>query len=135
MRCLERWARLGLAALVFAASAAAEGLDASQALVCDLVEVARCDTAAACKDVSFAQIDLPPVFEVDFPASRLVSEGGQRASPITSVDALPTVFVVHGHQEQRAWTMVIDRATGQLSATVADLHGAFVIAGACADAG
>jgi len=126
---------LGLGVAATAASAAAEGLGGSRPLVCDLVEVSQCDPSAVCKDVTFAQIDLPPVFKVDFAASQVVSEDGQRASPIKSVDALPTVLVVHGHQEQRAWTMVIDRATGQLSATVADLHGAFVIAGACADAG
>ena len=76
-------------------------------------------------------IDLPPIVKIDFAGSRIASEDGQRSSPIKSAEALSDVLVLHGHQEQRGWTMVINRATGQLSASVSDLHGAFVIAGAC----
>lgn len=122
---------LATAVVLFAQPVSAEGLDTSRPLVCDLVEVAECDTGASCTDVSFAQIDLPPVVRLDFEARRVVSEDGQRSSPITEAIAVDGVLILSGHQEGRGWTMAIQRATGRLSAALVDAEGAFVIAGAC----
>ena len=122
---------VGLLALSLAAGAGAEAIDGQASLVCDLTEAAQCDGAAACRDVTFEQIDLPPVIRVDFAAKALASEDGQRTSPIAAVEALDTALVLQGHQNGRGWTLVIDRATGQLSATLAEVEGAFVVTGAC----
>lgn len=135
MRVASSFVVLGLIGLLLSPVAAAEGLDGSRPLVCDLTQVSQCDAAAVCKDVTFAQIDLPPVFKLDLSAGRIASEDGQRSSPIKSTETLDAVLVVHGHQQERGWTMVIERATGHLSATLAEVEGAFVIAGACTDAG
>jgi hypothetical protein len=108
-----------------------EGVDGKTPLVCDLVKVSQCDGAASCASTDFADIDLPPVYFVDFAAKRLASEDGQRTSPIASQDLLDAVLVLQGSQNGRGWAMVIDRATGHLSATIADAEGALVIAGAC----
>jgi hypothetical protein len=124
---------LALLLLAPGAAGAADALDGSKALVCDLAEAAECDGVAACADVSAEQIDLPPVIHVDFAASKLVSASDEtRTSPIVTVEKLDAVLVLQGHQNGRAWTMVIDRATGHLTATLADAEGAFVLAGACA---
>jgi hypothetical protein len=118
--------------LFFSASiAGAEGLDASGPLVCDLAQSTQCDTSANCKKVTLEQIHLPPVLHVDFSASQLTSPSGERRSPIFSVEVFEAVLVIQGHQDKRGWTMVIERATGQLSAAVADDEGTFVLAGAC----
>jgi hypothetical protein len=122
---------VGLLALSLAAEARAEALDGKAPLVCDFTEAAQCDGAAVCRDVTLEQIDLPPVIHVDFAASTLASEDGQRTSPIGAVEALDTALVLQGHQNGRGWTLVIDRATGQLSATLAEAEGALVVAGAC----
>ncbi|MGI9592608.1 MAG: hypothetical protein ACR2P8_14650, partial [Myxococcota bacterium] len=86
---------------------------------------------AECKDVTLAQIDIPPIVHVDFEGSRLSSPDGTRSSPISAVETLDAVLVLQGHQNGRGWTMVIDRASGSLSATIAELEGAFVLAGGC----
>jgi hypothetical protein len=119
-------------ALSMAGDARAEALDGKTPLVCDLTKAAQCDGAAVCRDVTFEQIDLPPVIRVDFAGMALASEDGQRTSPIAAVEALDTALVLQGHQNGRGWTLVIDRATGQLSATLAEVEGAMVVAGACA---
>jgi hypothetical protein len=123
---------LGLLGLLLPAGVRAEGIDGETPLVCDLVEASLCDGVATCAGVEFAEIDLPPVYTVDFAAKRLASEDGQRTSPIASQELLDAALVLQGLQNGRGWTMVIDRASGHLSATIADLEGALVIAGACA---
>jgi hypothetical protein len=119
------------AALGLAGAARAEGLDATQPLVCALAEASECDGVAKCADVAVADIDLPPALRVDFAAKQLVSEDGARTSPIAAVETLEAVVVLQGHQNGRGWTMVIERATGHLSAAVADAEGSFALAGAC----
>jgi hypothetical protein len=114
------------------AAPAKPGLDGSKALVCDLVEAAQCDGAAVCTDVTPAQIDLPGPVHVDFAGKRLHSTDGQRTSPIVAVETGEGLLLLQGHDDGRGWTMVIDRANGHLSATIADAEGAFVLAGACA---
>ena len=117
--------------LLLPTSALAGDIDGKTPLVCDLVDASLCDGVASCADIEFAEIDLPPIYTVDFAAQRLASEDGQRTSPIASKQLLDTALVLQGLQNGRGWTMVIDRATGHLSATIADIEGALVIAGAC----
>jgi hypothetical protein len=121
---------LGAGALL-SANASAEGLDASQTLMCDLAGAAQCDGAAKCQPVTFEQIDLPPVIQVDFAEKQILTEDGQRRSPIASVETHDAVLLLQGHQDGRGWTLVIERATGALSAAVADAEGGFVVTGAC----
>jgi len=121
----------GAAALAFASAARSEGFDASQPLVCALAEAAECDGAASCAEVAVGDIDLPSAVRVDFGAKRLVSEDGARSSPIGAVETLEEVVLLQGHQNGRGWTMVIDRASGHLSAAVADAEGSFALAGSC----
>jgi hypothetical protein len=121
----------GLLLSSLAAGAPAEGLDGKAALVCDFTEAAQCDGGAVCRDVTLEQIDVPGVIHVDFSAGTLASEDGARTSPIGAVEALDTALVLQGHQNGRGWTLVVDRATGQLSATLAEVEGAFVLTGAC----
>jgi hypothetical protein len=117
--------------LLLPIQASGEDVDGKTPLVCDLVKVSQCDGVASCASTDFADIDLPPVYVVDFAAKRLASEDGQRTSPIASQELLDAVLLLQGTQNGRGWTMVIDRATGHLSATIADAEGALVIAGAC----
>jgi len=68
---------------------------------------------------------------VDFAGKRLHSSDGQRQSPIVAVETQEGLLLLQGNDAGRGWTMVIDRASGHLSATIADAEGAFVLAGAC----
>jgi hypothetical protein len=112
-------------------AAQAEGLDATKELRCALAEAAECDEAARCSEVTVADIDLPELVHVDFAGKLLTSPDRQRTSPIGAVEVLDGVLVLQGHQDGRGWTMVVERATGHLSATVAGAEGVFVLAGGC----
>ena len=122
---------VGLAVLLLAAAAPAEGLDDSNSLTCTLNSSSQCDAEAACIGVTLEQINLSGAFRVDFAGAKLASLNDERTSPIDDVDVLPEVLVVQGHQDDRGWTLVIDRTTGHLSATLAEREGAFVLAGEC----
>jgi hypothetical protein len=127
--------RIALLSLLFAlgpgGAIRAEGLDTSRSLRCALAEASECDEAAECSDVTLEQIELPGAWRIDFAAKQLVSTDGQRTSPIHAVEALDAVVVLQGHQNGRGWTLVIDRATGHLAASIADVAGVFVLSGGC----
>ena len=124
---------VALAVLLRPTAAGSGSFERSTTFVCDLVEAAECDGAAACTDVTPEQIGLPTEILVDLAELRLVSTTDeQRTSPILGVEKLETAILLQGNQNGRAWAMVIDRKTGHLSATLADVEGAFVVAGACA---
>lgn len=124
---------LGVAGLLLAAVAAApaEPLGTSKPLLCSVAEVAECDGVAECSDTTPEQIDLPTLWRIDFAGKQLSSADGQRRSPITALETLDAVLLLQGHQEGRGWTLVVERATGHLSGSIADAEGAFVLAGSC----
>jgi hypothetical protein len=124
---------LSIAALLAVAPAAARAdvLDASKPLVCSIAKAAECDGVAACNDVSLEEIDLPPLWRVDFAARQLASVDGLRASPIGALEMLEGALLLQGNQNGRGWTLVVERATGHLSGSAADAEGAFVLAGSC----
>ena len=110
----------------------AEDLDASRPLRCALAEAAQCDRTARCGAVTIEEIDLPGAVRIDFAAKQLASADDQRTSPIAAVEVRDAALVVQGHQNGRGWLAVIERATGHLTATVADVEGSFVLSGGCA---
>lgn len=119
------------AGLILPSVALAQALDASKPMRCALAEAAQCDPMAACIDVTVEQIELPDEVRVDFAAKQLTSADSQRTSPIKAVESFDEVLVLQGHENGRGWTMVIDRASGHLSASLASADGAFVLAGGC----
>lgn len=121
-----------LLGLAFAASAA--DFDGQRALVCSFDAAAECDTEAQCSTVSSGEIDLPESIAVDFKAHRLRSPDGQRSSPIDATAVSDAVLIAQGNQNGRGWSMVIDRATGRMTGTIAETAGAFVVGGSCANA-
>jgi hypothetical protein len=122
-----------LTGLLFALVAAAPSgpLGTEKPLLCSIAEVAECDGVAECSDATPEQLDLPPLWRVDFAGKQLATTDGKRSSPITALEALETVLVMQGHEGGRGWTLVVERATGHLSGSIADAEGAFVLAGSC----
>lgn len=129
MRALALAAALSLCA---ASSAfAEEPLDASKSMTCALTGASECSSSASCTEVQIEQLDLPETVRVDLPRKQLVSPEGDRTSPISTVETLAYVLVLQGSQEGRGWTMVIERETGLLAATIASADGSIVLAGGC----
>jgi hypothetical protein len=132
---IGRIARLALGASLVAGSAGAAGsFDGSKALVCSFNSVVACDSEGVCGAVEAGDMDLPGAIRVDFAGRRLRSEDGQRSSPIDAKNVSDAALIAQGSQNGRGWSMTIDRATGQMTGTIAEADGAFVLFGTCADA-
>ncbi|HET6304726.1 MAG TPA: hypothetical protein VFG80_08085 [Myxococcota bacterium] len=125
---------LAASVVVLAPPVPAEDLDASRPLHCALAEAAQCDRAARCGAVTLEEVDLPGAVRIDFAGKQLASDDGQRTSPIAALEVGEAVLVLQGHQNGRGWLAVVERATGHLTATVADAEGSFVLSGGCAAA-
>ena len=112
-------------------SEAADKLDGSVPVLCATMEVLECSVGGECQRRGPEGANLPPFLRVDFKAKTIASVDGARKAPISSVEKVDGLVVLHGGQEGRGWSAVIASDTGRLSASVVDAGGAFVIFGAC----
>jgi hypothetical protein len=122
---------LAATAFVPLAAAGAEPLGVARPLRCVPTEVAQCDLAAQCDRMELADAEIPPLFRVDFAGRQVASADGSRTSPIHAVEVADGVLVVQGSQNGRGWSLVVERASGRMSASIAESEGAFVLAGSC----
>lgn len=115
-----------------AAMAGAAGFDGSQDLLCAPTDIAECDHSANCERVSASEVDLPHFLKVQFGKKRLVSVGPEeRSTAIENVRNAQGLTILQGAENGRAWSLVVDQATGRMSGSVADGDGAFAVFGAC----
>ena len=143
MTAFRSFGRLGPSlALVVAAGALALGAPSSRAeaagpfdgsvpLVCAPIDIMECSAGGACDRRTAEEVNLPQFIHVDLKAKTLTAADGSRSAPIPQIDQTGGRTILHGGQEGRAWSMVIEGDTGRLSAGVVEREGAFVVFGAC----
>jgi hypothetical protein len=104
----------------------------SEDLLCAPSDVAQCDASARCERVSASEVDLPPFVRIRLGKKQLVSvTTPERVSAIENVREHEGLTILQGAENGRAWSLVIDRASGRLTGSIADGEGSFVLAGAC----
>jgi hypothetical protein len=122
---------LGLALYPALAEAAYDG---SVPLLCAVIEVFDCQADGDCQRGTAESVNLPQFVKVDFAEKTLSTpEQGERKSitPITHAERVDGNMVLQGVEGGRAWSMVIAKETGKISATVSDHQVGFVVFGAC----
>jgi hypothetical protein len=125
---------IGLALLlaVLPAPVAAASYDGSVPLICAATDVQECSSAGDCQRRTVEGVNLPRFIKLDFTDKTMSGTGAdQRKAPITSFDRANGRIIMHGGQEGRAWSLVIDGDTGNMSAGVVDNAFAFLVFGAC----
>ena len=120
-------ATLGLLPAVLVAAP----MDGSAPLLCALNSVVECSRQGDCERTTAEEAELPPFVRINVQQRLLSSVDGARTSPITTVQRANGRLMLQGMQNERVWGAVIDEASGQMSATVGEYDGAFVITGAC----
>ena len=120
-----------VACLLAGGAAAGPPIDGKRDLVCEPTHLAQCDPDALCATISPEDVELPARLLVSFKHKKLSAPDSDRTSPIHSVEIDPAVVVVQGSQNGRGWSIVVDRASGALSGTIADAEGSIVVAGTC----
>jgi hypothetical protein len=113
--------------------ARASDFDGSRNLLCAPSDVIECDIAARCERSSVEEIDLPNFIHVQFGKKRLVGTRGdnERSTAIQNIQNVNGLTILQGAENGRAWSVVIDQASGRMSGSIADSDGAFSIFGAC----
>jgi hypothetical protein len=113
---------------------AAAAYDESAPLLCAVIEVFDCQAGSDCQRGTAESVNLPQFVKVDFAEKTLSTpEPGERKSvtPITHVERVDGNIILQGVEGSRAWSMVIAKETGKISATVSDHQVGFVVFGAC----
>jgi hypothetical protein len=113
---------------------AAAAYDGSVPLLCAVIEVFDCQAGGDCQRGMAESVNLPQFVKVNFAEKTLSTpEQGERKSvtPITHVERVDGNIILQGVEGSRAWSMVIAKETGKISATVSDHQGGFVVFGAC----
>lgn len=126
---------LGLAAAAMAATASAGEITGKAQVVCASVNVVGC-TEGNCMQGQAQTFDLPTFFFVD-PERKLVHATGESgkevSSPIRNFEVTENAIILQGFENNRGWTLGMDRATGgmTLNATGADVS--FMVFGNCTE--
>lgn len=127
-----------LCAAVADGSLAAD-FDGSKRLLCVPIEAMECGVGEICERSSAAALDIPQFVKVDFEQktlSGMVGGGDKRTTAIQNVRKVEGRTILQGAENGRGWSLVIDQASGNMSASVAavapdgDRLG-FVLFGAC----
>lgn len=127
-------AALGLAGAlgVLPAPLGAAPFDGSVPLICAAIDVMECSAGGECHRRTAEGVNLPRFIKLDFAKKTMSGAGAdQRTAPIASFERANGRIIMHGGQEGRAWSLVIDGGTGNMSAGVVDHEFAFLVFGAC----
>lgn len=118
--------------LVAAGPGRAGDFDGSKALLCAPSDAQRCTPTSPCERVVLAEVDVPAFIRIRFDKKRLESLGPEpRTSAIENLRVVDGQTILQGAELGRAWSLLVDHATGRMSASAADAEGAFVLFGAC----
>jgi hypothetical protein len=138
-RMSKRIAWLGYGLLVAlgwvtSGGAAAAELDGSAPILCAVMGATECDRWGLCDGIDGSSMGLPLFIRVNVGGKALeATDGSGRESVIHSSMLVkePARLLLQGSEQGRAWSVVIDQNTGEMTAAVADHDGGFLIAGAC----
>jgi len=115
--------------------ASSADFDGSRTLLCVPTDAIECEGAGECERTEVEDLNLPRFLTIDFKAKKLTGtvEGAESAdtAQIQNVEKLEAQTVLQGIQNGRGWSIVIDAATGDLSAAVAGDDISFVVFGVC----
>lgn len=117
-----------------AQTASAGDFDGSKTLLCSPGDARECSAEGSCNHVSVNSINIPRFITVDFKGKKLSgvdADAEQENTAIQNVKMGDGKTIVQGIEHQRAWSIVIDQASGNMSAMISDNHAGFVVFGAC----
>ena len=112
----------------------ADDLEGSDRFLCVPVQATLCIEDGECAVDLPWNVNIPQFIEVDLDAKLLATtaaSGENRATPIDHLRRDDGNIIFHGYEMGRAFSWVIDEATGRVTATVATDGIAVAIFGAC----
>lgn len=127
---MKRIAWAAACAVTLAAHAARAGdFDGSKALICAPVEVHECVAGGKCLEGTPREVGTPTFLRIDFAGQQII--GPQRTTPFRYVEKGEGQLLLLGTELGFAWTVGLDRDSGDFVGTLADSDGVFVMFGSC----
>jgi hypothetical protein len=135
IRSISRYTTLVIVLLVAPLGVSlADDFDGSEKLRCVPTDATECSGAGECKRVTVEEINIPKWITVDFKKKRLGgtdSDGEKETTPIENVRTEDGQTILQGAEGGRAWSIVIDQMTGDMTIAIAGDETGFVLFGVC----
>jgi hypothetical protein len=120
---------LAIAAAACAAASQAGDYDGSRPLICATMQAMDCAAGEDCLRGLPTDVGAPTFMRIDFAQKAVI--GPKRASPVLFMESSGGQLLLQGHELGFGWTIALDQDSGQMSATLVDRDGAYVLFGAC----
>lgn len=106
---------------------------AMPAYVCSVAEVFECTAVSGCKRVTRQSANLPPMVTLNTKEKNLFSGlfGGESLLENGDVYEDEKVVILRGRRKLQTWSAVVNKVTGDMSGTIAQLDRAFTQFGHC----
>ena len=137
MSTWKRWAGCGLLVALGTATPGVAGsaeMDGSVPILCALMAVTECDRWGACDPVDASAAGFPPFVRVNVGQKALeATDGSGRKSEIQSVTLAKDQqrLFLQGGEQGRLWSVVIGQRSGEMTASILDHDGGFLVSGVC----
>jgi len=132
MNLVFKTAMMGLVFLV--SNAPADDLGKSTQILCSTLNVNACQVNGVCTSIPASELNIPQFIEIDTKTGALsttAASGENRKTAASQVVQADDHLLIHGDQLGRAFSLLIQKSTGQASfASVADGN-AVVVFAAC----
>jgi hypothetical protein len=119
-KCIAFCVALGLGLVPYPALAGR--YDGSVPLLCAVIEVIECDVGVECHRGSAESVNLPQFIKINFTDKTLsTTEEAQthKTTPINNIEQFDSSMILQGVEGSRAWSVVIAKDTGKISAALA----------------
>ena len=123
-----------LVALAPISVALAADADGSEPMTCAITEVLECDEASGCTERLPQELNLPDFFLMDIETMtiREVGEGESlRETQIRHHESVDASLLMYGGEEGRAWSLVMNQESGELSGGISGDGFTLVLFGSC----
>jgi len=117
------------AVLLAPALGLAADFDGSKALICATMEAHDCSIGEACQRGLPQDVGAPLFMRIDF-AKKTIA-GPKRTTPIVSMSKNDSDLLLQGSELGYAWTIVLNIASGSMSASMIKGDTVFALFGAC----
>jgi hypothetical protein len=121
--------RLALILSLAASTVNAADFDGSQPLICATIQALDCVAGDECLDGEAVDVGAPVFMRIDF--DKKVVIGPKRTTPIALMTDQAEQMLLQGHELGFGWTIAVNKTTGEMSASLVDRDGAYVLFGSC----
>lgn len=123
--------------ILAASTSVAEGVAGTEQILCSVSQVSLCAETGECFDVQPWEIDMPQFVVIDTKRKVIATTRAsdeQRSTPIANLQRDGGRIYIQGMEGGRAFSFVIDEATGLVTVAVARDGLSVSVFGACTDA-